>query len=49
MRIEGFQNAINGPAQMSGNFTRQQAMALVSVLKYPPLPVVLHMSSETSF
>jgi hypothetical protein len=27
MRIEGFQNAINGPAQMSGNFTRQQAMA----------------------
>ena len=43
------QSAINGPAQMTGNFTRQQAMALVSVMKYPPLPVVLHISSETAF
>jgi preprotein translocase subunit SecD len=43
------QSAINGPAQMTGNFSRQQALALVSVLKYPPLPVVLHISSETSF
>jgi preprotein translocase subunit SecD len=43
------QSAINGPAQMTGNFTRQQATALVSVLKYPPLPVVLHISSEIPF
>ena len=43
------QSAINGPAVMSGNFTQHQALALVSVLKYPPLSVVLHMSSETSF
>jgi preprotein translocase subunit SecD len=43
------QSAINGPAQMTGNFTRQQAIALVSVLKYPPLPVVLHISSEIPF
>ena len=43
------QGAINGPAQMTGNFSQQQALALVSVLKYPPLPVVLHISSETPF
>jgi preprotein translocase subunit SecD len=43
------QSAINGPAVMSGTFTQHQALALVSVLKYPPLPVVLHISNETSF
>jgi preprotein translocase subunit SecD len=43
------QGAINGTAQMTGNFSQQQALALVSVLKYPLLPVVLHISSETPF
>lgn len=43
------QSAITGQAEITGNFTRQQATALVSVLKYPPLPVVLHISSETTF
>ena len=36
---------IAGPAVITGNFTRQQATALVSVLKYPPLSVALHIGS----
>lgn len=40
---------INGPAVISGNFTHQQATAIVSVLKYPPLPVALQIGSESPF
>jgi preprotein translocase subunit SecD len=43
------QSAITGPGVISGNFTRQQATALVSVLKYPPLPIAVRISSESTF
>jgi hypothetical protein len=43
------QSAINGPAVINGNFTQQHVTALVSVLKYLPLPVALQISSETTF
>lgn len=43
------QSQINGPGVISGNLDRQQASALVSVLKYPPLPVALRISSESTF
>ncbi len=43
------QSAITGQGEIIGNFTLQQAKALVIVLEYPPLPVVLHISSETIF
>ena len=42
-------SAINGPAVITGNFNQQQMTALVSVLKYPPLPVALQISSESTF
>lgn len=35
------ESAINGPFVITGNFTQQQAQALVSVLKYAPLPFAL--------
>ena len=43
------QGQIAGPAVISGNFTRQQATALVSVLKYPSLPMAFHIGSESTF
>jgi preprotein translocase subunit SecD len=43
------ESSISGPAVISGHFTRQRATALVSVLKYPPLPVALQISSESPF
>ena len=43
------QSRINGPGAISGNLSRQQATALVSVLKYPPLPVAFQISSESTF
>lgn len=43
------QSAITGPGELTGNFTLQHAKALASVLKYPSLPVVLHITSESSF
>ncbi len=38
MSSANIQSAINGPFVIIGNFTQQQAQALVSVLKYAPLP-----------
>ena len=35
------QSAINGPFVITGNFTQQQAQALVAVLRYAPLPFAL--------
>jgi hypothetical protein len=43
------QSAITGQGEITGNFTLQHAAALVSVLKYPSLPVALHIASESSF
>ena len=40
---------IPGPAVITGTFTRQQAVALASVFKYPALPVALHIGSESTF
>jgi preprotein translocase subunit SecD len=43
------QNAITGPGVITGNFTHQDAAVIASVLKYPSLPVALHIASESSF
>lgn len=43
------QSAITGPGVITGNFTLQQAAVIASVLKYPSLPVVLHIASVSSF
>ena len=43
------QSAITGPGEITGDFTRQNAAAIASVLKYPSLPVALHIASESSF
>jgi serine/threonine protein kinase len=43
------QNAITGPGVITGNLTLQRATAIASVLKYPSLPVALHIASESSF
>ena len=40
---------ITSPIVITGNFTRQQATAIASVLKYPSLLVALQISSETPF
>ncbi len=40
---------ITGPVVITGNFTRQQAIAIASVLKYPSLLVALQIGSETPF
>jgi preprotein translocase subunit SecD len=40
---------IDGPGAVSGNLAHQQVTALVSVLKYPPLPVAFQISSESTF
>ncbi len=43
------QSPITGPGVITGNFTPQQAAIIASVLKYPSLPVALHIASESSF
>lgn len=43
------QSAITGQGELTGNFTLQHVKALASVLKYPSLPVDLHIASESSF
>jgi len=43
------QSPITGPGVITGNFTPQQAAIIASVLKYPSLPVTLHIASESSF
>ena len=43
------QSQLPGNAEISGNFTIGQAKAIVSVLKFPPLPMTFQISSETTF
>jgi preprotein translocase subunit SecD len=43
------QSQLPGSAEISGNFTISQAKAVVSVLKFPPLPMTFQISSETTF
>lgn len=43
------QSTITGPAQITGNFTREYATAIASVFKYPSLPASLQISTESSF
>jgi hypothetical protein len=49
MTVEAIERILVDVLEHADPSLAKQAMALVSVLKYPPLPVVLHMSSETSF
>lgn len=41
--------SIDGPAQITGDFTQQQAAALASVLKFSYLPATFHIEKETTF
>jgi len=43
------QSQLPGKGEITGNFTRSQAQAIVSVAKFPPLPITFQMSSITAF